>query len=201
MFKPIVQPFLSRRSFASFRTLAAAMSDTSTYKFNHTMLRVKDVSTGFSPATRLVSCAFDLTRLCIQPQRSVKFYEHLGMKMVNKMENPDAKFDLYFMAYDDPKSVSHGKHWSDREGLIELTHNYGNFNPSCSCHNSTNPTRYREGRQLHSQQRQRQGEPRFRPRLYQRRQHPGCLQAYLGCWLQVPEASRRRPHAFHRFCS
>ncbi|KAG9995748.1 hypothetical protein KCU78_g17593, partial [Aureobasidium melanogenum] len=61
------------------------MSDTSTYKFNHTMLRVKD------------------------PQRSVKFYEHLGMKMVNKMENPDAKFDLYFMAYDDDKSVSHGK--------------------------------------------------------------------------------------------
>ncbi|KAG9823549.1 lactoylglutathione lyase-like protein, partial [Aureobasidium melanogenum] len=77
------------------------MSDTSTYKFNHTMLRVKD------------------------PQRSVKFYEHLGMKMVNKMENPDAKFDLYFMAYDDDKSVSHGKHWSDREGLVELTHNYG----------------------------------------------------------------------------
>jgi hypothetical protein len=44
MFKPIVQPFLTRRSFTTFRTLAAAMSDTSTYKFNHTMLRVKDVS-------------------------------------------------------------------------------------------------------------------------------------------------------------
>ncbi|KAI4752830.1 lactoylglutathione lyase-like protein, partial [Aureobasidium sp. EXF-8845] len=47
------------------------------------------------------------------------------MKMINKLENPDANFDLYFMAYDNPGSVSHGKHWSDREGLIELTHNYG----------------------------------------------------------------------------
>lgn len=47
------------------------------------------------------------------------------MKMINKLENPDANFDLYFMAYDGPKSVSHGKNWTDREGLIELTHNYG----------------------------------------------------------------------------
>ncbi|KAI5244056.1 lactoylglutathione lyase-like protein [Aureobasidium subglaciale] len=101
MFRPIVQPFLTRRTFTSFRTLAAAMTETSSYKFNHTMLRVKD------------------------PQRSVKFYELLGMKLINKLENPDASFDLYFMAYDDPKAANHGKHWTDREGLIELTHNYG----------------------------------------------------------------------------
>lgn len=75
------------------------------------------------------------------------------MKMVNKMENPDAKFDLYFMAYDDPKSVSHGKHWSDREGLIELTHNYGTLDPSCFATPRLTPTRYRERRQLHCQQR------------------------------------------------
>ncbi|TIA26707.1 lactoylglutathione lyase-like protein [Aureobasidium pullulans] len=103
MFKPIVQPLFAKRTFTSYTRLAAAMSDTSTYKFNHTMLRVKD------------------------PKRSVKFYEHLGMKLINKLENPDANFDLYFMAYDDPKSVSHGKHWTDREGLIELTHNRGNL--------------------------------------------------------------------------
>ncbi|KAF7190065.1 Lactoylglutathione lyase [Pseudocercospora fuligena] len=41
------------------------MTDTSKYKFNHTMLRVKD------------------------PKASVKFYEHLGMKQVNKFEFPD----------------------------------------------------------------------------------------------------------------
>ncbi|KAJ7116902.1 lactoylglutathione lyase-like protein [Mycena epipterygia] len=76
-------------------------TDTSTYKFNHSMIRVKD------------------------PKESLKFYEFLGMKQIAKLENPDAKFDLYFLAYDSPGAVSHGKHRSDREGLIELTHNYG----------------------------------------------------------------------------
>lgn len=56
------------------------MTDTSKYKFNHSMLRVKD------------------------PKRSVKFYEHLGMTQIKKIENPDAKFDLYFLAYDSPRS-------------------------------------------------------------------------------------------------
>ena len=47
------------------------------------------------------------------------------MKLINNLKNPDAKFDLYFLAYDGPNAVSHGKHWSDREGIVELTHNYG----------------------------------------------------------------------------
>lgn len=47
------------------------------------------------------------------------------MKMIRKIEQPEAKFDLYFLGYDSPKAVSHGNHFSDREGLIELTHNYG----------------------------------------------------------------------------
>jgi lactoylglutathione lyase len=50
------------------------------------------------------------------------------MKMIRKIEQPEAKFDLYFMGYDSPKAVSHGNHFSDREGLIELTHNYGTEN-------------------------------------------------------------------------
>ncbi|KAK6981515.1 putative lactoylglutathione lyase protein [Favolaschia claudopus] len=79
-------------------------TDTTKYKFNHSMLRVKD------------------------PKESLKFYEHLGMKLVNKIENPDNKYDLYFLAYDSPSAVSHGKHWTDREGIIELTHNHGTEN-------------------------------------------------------------------------
>lgn len=91
-------PFLAR-------TLATAtMTDTSTYKFNHSMIRIKD------------------------PQKSLAFYKHLGMTEVNKLSFPDNKFDLYFLAYDAPNSASSGKHWSDREGIIEMTHNYGTEN-------------------------------------------------------------------------
>ena len=47
------------------------------------------------------------------------------MKVINTIKNPDAKFDLYFLAYDSPNAISHGQHWTGREGIIELTHNYG----------------------------------------------------------------------------
>ncbi|RDW85466.1 putative lactoylglutathione lyase [Coleophoma crateriformis] len=79
-------------------------TDLKSYKFNHSMIRVKD------------------------PKESVKFYEFLGMKMIHKIEQPEAKFDLYFMGYDSPQSLSFGNHFTDREGLIELTHNYGTEN-------------------------------------------------------------------------
>ena len=47
------------------------------------------------------------------------------MKQINKIENPDAKFDLYFLAYDSPNSLAAGEHWTARQGVLELTHNYG----------------------------------------------------------------------------
>jgi lactoylglutathione lyase len=50
------------------------------------------------------------------------------MSVVKKLEFPDAKFDLYFLGYDSPKALSHGNTTFDREGLIELTHNYGTEN-------------------------------------------------------------------------
>ena len=93
IYKLPVQKFVPRP-----RTLAIMATDPNKYLLNHTMIRVKD------------------------PQRSIKYYEMLGMKQINKIANPDSQFDLYFMAYDSPKSLSHGKHWSDRQGLLELTH-------------------------------------------------------------------------------
>ena len=62
------------------------------------------------------------------PKASIKYYEMLGMKQINKIENPDAKFDLYFLAYDSSKAVSHAAHWTNRQGVLELTHNYGTEN-------------------------------------------------------------------------
>jgi lactoylglutathione lyase len=50
------------------------------------------------------------------------------MSLIKKIENPEAKFDLYFMAYNGPKAVSHGNSFVDREGVVELTHNYGTEN-------------------------------------------------------------------------
>ncbi|KAF8241459.1 glyoxalase I [Wilcoxina mikolae CBS 423.85] len=80
-------------------------TNTSTYKLNHTMLRVAD------------------------PVRSVNFYEdNFGMKLINRLDFEEAKFSLYFLAFDSPKSESAGKHWTDRESVLELTHNYGTEN-------------------------------------------------------------------------
>ncbi|ORY62574.1 Glyoxalase/Bleomycin resistance protein/Dihydroxybiphenyl dioxygenase [Pseudomassariella vexata] len=87
----------ANRGFATM----AITTDTKNYKFNHSMLRVKD------------------------PKASVKFYEFLGMTLIKRLQFPEAKFDLYFLAYDSPKALSHGNSTFDREGVIELTHNYG----------------------------------------------------------------------------
>lgn len=84
--------------------IMAPNTDPSKYLFNHTMIRVKD------------------------PKASVKFYEHLGMKLIKKLEFPDNKFDLYFLGYDSPSALYHGRPFAGREGLIELTHNYGTEN-------------------------------------------------------------------------
>ncbi|KAM0241882.1 hypothetical protein ACHAPO_001581 [Fusarium lateritium] len=79
-------------------------SDVTKYKLNHSMIRVKD------------------------PKASAKFYEFLGMSLVKKLEFPDNKFDLYFFGYDSPNALSHNKSAFDRQGLIELTYNYGTEN-------------------------------------------------------------------------
>ena len=59
------------------------------------------------------------------PKKSLEYYQFLGLTQINKLEFPDNKFDLYFLAYDGPKSLSAQNHWTDREGVLELTHNYG----------------------------------------------------------------------------
>ncbi|KAI1003637.1 hypothetical protein K3495_g4575 [Podosphaera aphanis] len=109
--RPNLRPFLSPRvlfrlnfKYPGRTTFATMATDLKAYKLNHTMIRVKD------------------------PCESIRFYEHLGMKMIRKIEQPAARFDLYFMGYDSPQALSHSKHFSDREGLIELTHNYGTEN-------------------------------------------------------------------------
>jgi len=57
------------------------MTDHSKWKFNHTMLRIKD------------------------PQKSVDYYNLLGLSLVNQMKFPEAKFDLYFLGKPPPLKV------------------------------------------------------------------------------------------------
>jgi lactoylglutathione lyase len=46
----------------------------------------------------------------------------------SRLDFEDAKFSLYFLAFDSPKAESAGNHWSDRESVLELTHNHGTEN-------------------------------------------------------------------------
>jgi lactoylglutathione lyase len=48
------------------------------------------------------------------------------MSLIKHLQFPEAKFDLYFLAYDSKgQALSAGNSTFDREGVIELTHNYG----------------------------------------------------------------------------
>ena len=87
------------------KTADVTTTDTSTYRMNHTMIRVKDKDV------------------------SIKFYEEvMGMQLKRTSENKDAGFTLYFLGYGEPNKtvtadgVNPG---AEREGLLELTWNYG----------------------------------------------------------------------------
>ena len=72
---------------------------------NHTMIRVKD------------------------PARSMEFYRKLGFSLIDKLSQPEGNFDLYFLAIGaSGDSKTRKQQRSDREGLLELTHNYGTEN-------------------------------------------------------------------------
>lgn len=47
------------------------------------------------------------------------------MSVVKKLEFSEAKFSLYFLAFDSAGAQSNGKSTFDRQGIIELTHNWG----------------------------------------------------------------------------
>ncbi|KAH9023582.1 glyoxalase I [Lactarius deliciosus] len=78
--------------------------ETASYKFNHTMLRIKD------------------------PKISLPFYtDVIGMDFIEKHESSD--FTLYFLAFDRSggKATDAEKKADrlNREGILELTHNHG----------------------------------------------------------------------------
>ena len=87
---------------------ADAPAATRGFVLNHPMLRVKD------------------------PEVSLAFYSHvLGMRVLRKLDFPEMKFSLYFLAKldehgDVPQDVGERTSWTFRQqGILELTHNWG----------------------------------------------------------------------------
>ncbi|KAI9838449.1 MAG: Lactoylglutathione lyase [Thelocarpon superellum] len=76
-------------------------TDPKKYKLNYSMLRIKD------------------------PKVSIKYYEFLGLRLIETKELPGSNSDLYFLAYDSPKAPHHRHAPSDREGVVGLKHTRG----------------------------------------------------------------------------
>lgn len=86
---------------------AEAPAATKGFVFNHTMMRVKD------------------------PVVSLDFYTRvLGMRLLRKLDFPEMKFSLFFLARSDGSAVPEDAGQRtvstfSRQGVLELTHNWG----------------------------------------------------------------------------
>lgn len=75
-------------------------TDLETYRFNHTMIRVKD------------------------PEKSLNFYRSvLGMSLLRTVEKPEGKFNLYFLGYRHSTGDVLQEQLAAREGVsLTLSH-------------------------------------------------------------------------------
>ena len=98
--------------------VADVPSQTQSFVFNHTMLRVRD------------------------PAVSLDFYTRvMGMRLLRKLDFPEMKFSLYFLARLEaadtlPSDEGERTAWTfSQRGVLELTHNWGTENdPSVQYH-------------------------------------------------------------------
>ncbi|MES1925256.1 lactoylglutathione lyase [Salinisphaera sp. T31B1] len=88
------------------------------FLFNHTMVRIVD------------------------PEASLAFYSKVfGMRLLRKVDMPEGEFTLYFLACTGDDDVpedqqARAKYVNGREGVLELTHNWGTEkDPNARYHN------------------------------------------------------------------
>ncbi|MGV8961102.1 MAG: lactoylglutathione lyase [Stenotrophomonas sp.] len=90
---------------------AATPAETSGFVFNHTMLRVKDITASLDFYTRV-----------------------LGFRLIDQRDFAEAAFSLYFLAYvpagtQVPEDDAQRRRWmAGIPGVLELTHNHGTEN-------------------------------------------------------------------------
>jgi lactoylglutathione lyase len=90
---------------------AQAPAETSGFVFNHTMLRVKDITASLDFYTRV-----------------------LGFSLIDQRDFAEAQFSLYFLAYVPagtqlPEDDAQRRQWmAGIPGVLELTHNHGTEN-------------------------------------------------------------------------
>jgi len=109
---------------ANCRTLAAAAAAASSRpSWHQTMLRIRD------------------------PKESLAYYqENYGMRLLDKIDFPDAKFSLYFLATmkdsepsPEPGTLAAHKYlWSFEGTTLELTHNWGTEDDPSPCYHPGN---------------------------------------------------------------
>lgn len=58
----------------------------------------------------------------------MEFYKFLGFSQIQHLDFPENKFSLYFLAYNGPSSLQGDRHFTDRNAVVELTHNHGTEN-------------------------------------------------------------------------
>lgn len=103
------------------RSKVENQTNQSDYKFNHSMIRVKD------------------------PKKSLDFYcNKLGFKLLKTKPFEGAKFTLYFLGYDHENKLVENdvdpKEQSYLESLIELTHNWGTEDDESFSYHNGNST-------------------------------------------------------------
>jgi catechol 2,3-dioxygenase-like lactoylglutathione lyase family enzyme len=82
----------------------AQTSDLTTYRLNHTMIRVKD------------------------PEKSISFYRSImGMSLLKTIENPNNKFNLYFLGYRHGDETDEDDKLTLREGVCRSTTSWLTF--------------------------------------------------------------------------
>ncbi|ANZ77550.1 BA75_04465T0 [Komagataella pastoris] len=72
----------------------------------------------------IVDPSFQTNHVCLHVsdiEKSIKFYtEYFGLSLLARESVPQLKKEIYLLGYNSPSNANYGKHWADRNGVLEL---------------------------------------------------------------------------------